>query len=66
MRKLAVVLTALIDETPLDPKYRDHPLKGIHTGRRECHIESDWLLLYKLEPGVVVFERLGTHSDLFD
>jgi len=34
-------------------------------GRRECHIEPDWLLVYRLEPGVVIFERTGTHSDLF-
>ncbi|MHC4884777.1 MAG: type II toxin-antitoxin system mRNA interferase toxin, RelE/StbE family [Planctomycetota bacterium] len=34
-------------------------------GRRECHIESDWLLIYTLLPTQIVFERMGTHSDLF-
>ena len=34
-------------------------------GRRECHIESDWLLIYKQEEVRIIFERTGTHSDLF-
>ena len=43
----------------------DHALKGEFAGRRECHIEPDWLLVYKREPGVIIFERTGTHADLF-
>jgi mRNA interferase YafQ len=38
---------------------------GSYVGRRECHIESDWLLIYKVEPPVVIFERMGSHADLF-
>jgi len=38
---------------------------GNYAGRRECHIESDWLLIYKLIDEKIVFERMGTHSDLF-
>jgi mRNA interferase YafQ len=34
-------------------------------GRRECHIEANWLLIYKLEGKTMIFERTGTHSDLF-
>ncbi len=64
--KLQAVMRALVQEVPLDPRLRDHALKGEFAGRRECHIEPDWLLIYKLEPGVVVFERTGTHSDLFE
>ncbi len=41
-------------------------LKGESAGRRECHVEPDWLLVYKLDPGVVIFERTGTHADLFE
>jgi mRNA interferase YafQ len=63
--KLKAVMRALVQEVPLDPGLRDHALKGKFAGRRECHIEPDWLLIYKLEPGVVIFERTGTHSDLF-
>lgn len=63
--KLQAVMRALVQEVPLDPRRRDHALKGEFAGRRECHLESDWLLVHKLEPGVVIFERTGTHSDLF-
>lgn len=60
------LMTMLADEEPLEPKHRDHPLVGNYVGRRECHVEPDWLLIYKLESGVIIFERTGTHSDLFD
>ena len=64
--KLKAVMRAIVQEVPLDPRLRDHALKGKkYAERRECHIEPDWLLVYKLEPGSVVFERTGTHSDLF-
>ncbi|MDD2709225.1 MAG: type II toxin-antitoxin system YafQ family toxin [Verrucomicrobiae bacterium] len=66
MAKLERVLSCLIDESVLDVRLRDHSLKGGYAGRRECHIEPDWLLVYKLEPGTVIFERLGTHADLFE
>ncbi|MDR3122426.1 MAG: type II toxin-antitoxin system YafQ family toxin, partial [Treponema sp.] len=36
-----------------------------YEGHTECHIEGDWLLLYRLPQGKVVFNRTGTHSDLF-
>lgn len=49
----------------LELNYRDHQLVGNYMGRRECHIESDWLLIYKLEDDTIIFERTGTHSDLF-
>lgn len=55
----------LLAEEALDPIHRDHRLVGAYLGRRECHIESDWLLIYKVEPARVVFERTGSHSDLF-
>ncbi len=32
---------------------------------RECHIKSDWLLIYKLQPQAIIFERSGSHADLF-
>lgn len=63
--KLKAVMQSIVDEQPLPPKHRDHALSGDYAGRRECHVESDWLLIYKLQPGEVVFERTGTHSDLF-
>jgi mRNA interferase YafQ len=66
VEKLKLVLRTLIASTPLDPIHRDHKLVGNYVGRRECHIESDWLLIYKLQGVVIVFERTGTHADLFD
>jgi len=63
--KLKIIIHSLILEEPLDPIQRDHKLIGNWQGRRECHIESDWLLIYKTEIDRLVFERTGTHSDLF-
>jgi addiction module RelE/StbE family toxin len=50
---------------PSGVRTRVFAVKVEFAGRRECHIEPDWLLVYRLEPGVVIFERTGTHSDLF-
>ena len=63
--KLKIIIRSLISEEPLDPIHRDHKLIGNWQGRRECHIESDWLLIYKTKIDRIVFERTGTHSDLF-
>ena len=66
-KKIKDVMQLLIDEKPLDPKHRDHKLSGQYKDRRDCHIEPDWVLIYKPEPkdGRITFERTGTHSDLF-
>jgi mRNA interferase YafQ len=66
IERLKIVLLALIEEEKLDPIYRDHKLIGYWLGRHECHIESDWLLIYKIENDRIIFERTGTHSDLFN
>ena len=63
--KIKIIIRSLIAEDKLDPIHRDHKLIGNWQGRRECHLESDWLLIYKIEKERVVFERTGTHSDLF-
>ncbi len=63
--KLKIILRSLIEEEELDPIHRDHKLIGNWLGRRECHIESDWLLIYKVEDDRIIFERTGSHSDLF-
>ena len=65
MEKLRSVMRKLANEEPLEAKHRNHPLVGNYVGRRECHVEPDWLLIYKLEPDVIIFERTGTHADLF-
>ena len=63
--KLKIVIRTLVAGQPLDPIHRDHKLVGSFQGRRVCHIESDWLLIYKLEGDLIIFERSGSHSDLF-
>ena len=64
--KLKTVMSALINEQVLPARNRDHPLVGNYRGRRECHIEPDWLLIYKLQENGIIFERTGTHADLFE
>jgi len=66
IEKLKQILTTLINEEPLAEHYRDHPLKGNFKNRRECHIEPDWLLIYKLNDTEIIFERTGRHADLFE
>jgi mRNA interferase YafQ len=65
VKKLKDVIRKLVDEEKLEAKFKDHKLSGNYIGRRECHIESDWLLVYKIEDMRIIFERTGSHSDLF-
>jgi len=66
LNKFKIIALALIEGQRLDPLHRDHQLIGDYAGRRESHIEADWLLIYKLEKNQVVFERTGSHADLFE
>lgn len=64
--KMKTVINLLVcEEKPLPEKYQDHPLKGKWKSYRELHIESDWLLVYKIDNEQIFFERTGTHADLF-
>jgi mRNA interferase YafQ len=63
--KFKIIAPTLLAGEPIDPLHRDHRLIGNYQGRRKCHIESDWLLIYKVDETIIVFERMGTHSDLF-
>ena len=62
------VVSDLSNNKKLDSKYKDHELKGEYSGFRECHIESDWLLIYRKEMDELelFLLRTGTHSDLFE
>ena len=57
----------LVQEKQLPEKYRDHALTGNYKGARECHIQPDWLLIYRIEKHLEILKlvRTGTHSDLF-
>ncbi|NEQ99735.1 MAG: type II toxin-antitoxin system YafQ family toxin [Cyanothece sp. SIO2G6] len=65
IEKIKTVMRSLINEEPLPGKYRDHKLVGNYKDRRECHIEPDWLLIYKKTSDAIIFERTGSHSELF-
>ena len=65
LEKVKAVIELLVAEEPLPPKNRDHQLGGNWIGRRDCHIEPDWILIYKLTEDELLLERTGTHSDLF-
>ena len=65
IEKFKIIARTLLAEQPLDAIHRDHRLVGSFAGRRNCHIESDWLLIHKIEERRLIFERMGTHSDLF-
>ena len=68
MSLLEGVIQTLLEGKELDTKYYDHPLHGNYEGFNECHILSDWLLIYAKSNNelVLVASRTGTHSDLFD
>ena len=62
---LKAVIRDLIDGRTLSQKFRDHALIGNFKDRRECHIAPDWLLIYRIDNPNIIFERTGTHADLF-
>ncbi len=62
---LTGVVSTLRIPAVLPEKYRDHNLIGNYAGYRECHIEPDWLLIYKQTDDELQLARTGTHADLF-
>ena len=61
------VVALLANEQPLPAQYKDHALTGAYRAHRECHLQPDWLLIYKTEQGTLTLTltRTGSHSDLF-
>ena len=61
------IIRMLASGEQLPEKYKDHALTGNWVGHRECHIQPDWLLIYRIENDLLVLTltRTGTHSDLF-
>lgn len=64
--KLLEIITRLSGGEKLEPRYRDHRLGGEYPDCRECHIEPDWLLIYRLTEEELVLIRTGSHADLFE
>lgn len=67
IEKLEKVLTILQAEEELPGVYKDHTLTGRWHGFRECHIQPDWLLIYRIDGNQLqlIAQRTGKHSDLF-
>ena len=63
--KLKQVIRLLINAEKLELKLRDHQLRGLLKDCRECHIEPDWLLIYRIEGSELCLVRTGSHADLF-
>lgn len=65
MALLEAVVDTLRIPAPLPPKNKDHGLSGGWAGNQECHIQPDWLLIYRVSGNELYLVRTGTHSDLF-
>ncbi|MBR2523573.1 MAG: type II toxin-antitoxin system YafQ family toxin [Clostridiales bacterium] len=65
--KLSKVVNILASNKKLEKKYHDHVLTGNLSGFRECHIETDWLLVYRIDRDelILLLFRTGNHSDIF-
>lgn len=66
INKLKNILSLLQSKSILPIKNRDHQLKGRLREFRECHIEPDWLLMYKIENEILILSGIGSHSELFE
>jgi mRNA interferase YafQ len=66
IEKLEKVVQILLRYGRLPALYQSHRLSGEWMGLWECHIESDWLLIYDVNDAGVLLMRTGTHSDLFE
>lgn len=65
INKLIKIIELLSQGKKLDSFYFDHILSGVYNHHRECHIDPDWLLIYKVVNNDLILVRLGSHSDLF-
>jgi len=62
---LQTVVITLANQEPLEERFRDHELTGNWRGYRECHVNPDWLLIYKVDGQELKLARVGSHSELF-
>lgn len=65
LSKLKEVVGAIANSEVLEERQRDHALSGNWSGSRDCHIEPDWILIYRVDGDYLFLERTGSHSDLF-
>jgi mRNA interferase YafQ len=62
---LREVILKLQNGETLEAKFNDHPLFGKLTGKRDCHITSDWVLIYALDDQSLTLYRTGSHTELY-
>lgn len=65
LQLLQQIITTLQNQQPLAERYRDHSLRGNYVDCRECHVQPDWLLIYRTTDTELQLVRVGSHSDLF-
>jgi mRNA interferase YafQ len=65
LAKLQAIVRLLAAGAGLPRKHADHALAGPWQASRDCHIESDWILIYTPDAESLRLERTGSHSDLF-
>ena len=63
--KLRAVIEKLVAGQLLESRYKDHQLFGNWKGHRDCHIEPDWILIYRITADDLYLELTGSHSELF-
>lgn len=63
--QLNKLVKLLQNNEQLETRRKDHALKGNYSNHRECHIEPDWLLIYRVIENELVLVRTGSHSELF-
>lgn len=62
------VVEILMEKGLLPEEFKPHQLHGIYAGRWECHIEDDWLLVWRQDDNrlTLLLTDTGTHKDLFE
>lgn len=63
--KFKTIIEKIVCGMHLPVACRNHKLIGNYKDRWECHVEPDWLLIYTIESDTVIFERTGSHAELF-
>ncbi|MFP4353348.1 MAG: type II toxin-antitoxin system YafQ family toxin [Puniceicoccaceae bacterium] len=66
LQLLQSIIAKLVQQEPLEARCLDHELTGNWRGYRECHVNPDWLLIYKVADDELKLARVGSHSELFD
>jgi mRNA interferase YafQ len=64
--KLEEVVDLLQAQQPLPPRCRPHALRGAWAGHRDCHVQPDWVLLYRMTETALILVRTGSHAELFE